>query len=128
MPDEPGWYPDPKGEANYRFYDGRKWTKSVAADRPDAEGTSDGPVVGGLMGLLDHRPERVPMAAEEDPEPLWGREQPLLDPNVDVSPPRQSAPAPPPPPPESAPAPPPPPPPPSSASAPPPPPPPPPRD
>jgi len=102
MPDEPGWYPDPKGEANFRFYDGRKWTKSVAAERPDAQVASDGPVVGGLMGLLDHRPERVPMGLEDDPEPLWGREQPLLDPVAETAPPPPpppSAPAPPPPPP-----------------------------
>ncbi len=116
MPEEPGWYPDPKGEANFRFYDGRKWTKSVAADRPDAtEEHDDGPVVGGLMGLLEHQPERIPMDAEGDLKPLWGKEQPLL------APPGASAPAaptpapppaaaPPPPPPPARPAPPPPPP------------------
>ena len=49
MPDEPGWYPDPKREANFRFFDGRKWTKSVAADRPGGAAGDEGPVVGGLM-------------------------------------------------------------------------------
>jgi hypothetical protein len=110
MPDEPGWYPDPKGEANFRFFDGRKWTKSVAADRPGGAAVEDGPVTGGLMGLLDHQPERVPMIAEGDPEPLWGKEQPLLNPPTAAP----AAPPPPPPPPAAAPPPPPPPPPPPS--------------
>jgi len=114
MPDEPGWYPDPKGEANFRFFDGRKWTKSVAADRPAGAEVDTGPVVGGLMGLLDHQPERMPMIAESDPEPLWGKEQPLLNPPPDAPPPTpppaQVAPPPPPPPPAADPPPPPPPP------------------
>ncbi len=120
MPDEPGWYPDPKGEANFRFFDGRKWTKSVAADPPNSATGDDGPVVGGLMGLLDHQPERMPMIAEGDPEPLWGKEQPLYTqaPTPPAAP--ETPPPPPPPPPRAAPPPPPPP-------APPPPPPPPPR-
>jgi len=126
MPDTPGWYPDPKGEANYRFFDGRKWTKSVAADPPVATEHDTGPVVGGLMGLLDHQPERIPMIAESDPEPLWGKEQPLYDPSpasapapAPAEPPAQAAPppppaAPPPPPPAADRPPPPPPPPPTS--------------
>ncbi len=123
MPDEPGWYPDPKGEANFRFYDGRRWTKSVAAESPTAEVTKDEPVVGGLMGLLEHQPERVPMGREDEPKPLWGKEQPLIEA------PEAAAPAPPPAPaaaPPPAPVAPPPPPPPAPKAAPPPPPPPPP--
>jgi hypothetical protein len=60
MPEEPGWYPDPKGEANFRFHDGRKWTKSVADAPPGAERPDDGPVEGGLLGLLAHQPVNQP--------------------------------------------------------------------
>jgi hypothetical protein len=72
MPDEPGWYPDPKGEANFRFYDGRRWTKSLAADLPDAVTEEQPPAVaGGLMGLLDVQPEFIPMEPEAPPAPRW---------------------------------------------------------
>jgi hypothetical protein len=68
MPEEPGWYPDPKGEANFRFYDGRKWTKSLAAEPPVVERPDDGPVEGGLLGLLAHQPVDPPIEPEQ-PEP-----------------------------------------------------------
>ena len=72
MPDEPGWYPDPKGEANFRFYDGRRWTKSLAADHARGRPGEQPPVVeGGLMGLLDVQPEFVPMEPEAPPPPRW---------------------------------------------------------
>ena len=127
MPDEPGWYPDPKGEANFRFYDGRRWTKSVAAQRPDAVAEEQPPVVaGGLMGLLDVEPEFIPMEPEAPPPPKWATTE-AQQRNPDAGQPRVQAPPPPPatpeataPPPAAAPPPPPPP-----AAAPPPPPPPP---
>jgi len=65
MPDEPGWYADPSGEANFRFYDGRKWTNSLAAEKPGEVREDDGPVVGGLMGLLEHQPINTPMEPEK---------------------------------------------------------------
>jgi hypothetical protein len=65
MPDEPGWYPDPKGQANFRFHDGRKWTNSVADDKPGEVRVDDGPVEGGLLGLLDHQPINTPMEPEK---------------------------------------------------------------
>jgi len=64
MPEEAGWYPDPKNEAPFRFYDGRKWTKSVADQQPGAERVDDGPVEGGLLGLLEHQPVNEPLQPE----------------------------------------------------------------
>jgi Protein of unknown function (DUF2510) len=108
MPDEPGWYPDPKGEANFRFYDGRRWTKSLAAERPDAVQEEQPPAVaGGLMGLLDVQPEFIPMEPEEAPAPRWAPAQ-APNPNMgqQVAPAAPPAPAPavapPPPPPPAA--------------------------
>ena len=123
MPEEPGWYPDPKGEANFRFYDGRKWTKTVAAEKPAAERPDDGPVEGGLMGLLDHMPVNRPMEPEAAPPPRYFDEHhpPTAEstapppPLPAEKPPPPPAQAPPPPPPPPAPTPPPPPPPPPPA-------------
>ena len=69
MPDEPGWYADPKGQANFRFYDGRKWTNSVAAEMPGEVREDDGPVEGGLLGLLDHQPINTPLEPEKPFQP-----------------------------------------------------------
>jgi Protein of unknown function (DUF2510) len=109
MPDEPGWYPDPKGEANYRFHDGRKWTKSVAEEPPNLVAEEDH-VEGGLLGLLEHQPENQPFADASTPPtpPPAAAPAPAAPP-----PPAAAAPPPPaaaPPPPPSAPPPPPPPP------------------
>jgi hypothetical protein len=72
MPDDPGWYPDPKGEANFRFYDGRRWTKSLAAEPPIPVQEEQPPAVaGGLMGLLEVQPEFIPMEPEAPPAPRW---------------------------------------------------------
>jgi hypothetical protein len=143
MPDEPGWYPDPRGEANFRFYDGRRWTKSLAAAMPEAVQEEQPPVVeGGLMGLLDVQPEFVPMEPEAPPPPRWASagaqernpnagqprqpaaSQPTAPPPAAAPPPVAAPPVAPPP---AAAAPPPPPPPPPAQAPPPPPPPPPPR-
>src|SRR3954470_20364469 len=105
MPDEPGWYPDPKNEAPFRFYDGRKWTKSVADQQPQAARVDDGPVEGGLMGLLEHERVNEPMPEVVRPTtgyvplgdhipltaPTWG---PLPDEIAEGTPP-PPAPAPP---------------------------------
>jgi hypothetical protein len=125
MPEEPGWYEDPKHEANFRFYDGRRWTKSVAERRPDMVEEEPPPAVaGGLLGLLDVQPEFIPMEPEAPPPPRWSTTAPQ-ERNPNAGQPRPSspgappavAPAPtpaaaPPPPPQAAPPPPPPPPPP----------------
>ena len=96
MPDEPGWYPDPKGEANLRFYDGRRWTKSVATELPEAAREEQPPVVaGGLMGLLDVQPEFIPMEPEAPPAPRWGSSE-AQQRNPDAGKPRVAAAAPPP--------------------------------
>ncbi len=110
MPDEPGWYPDPKGEANFRFYDGRRWTKSLAAERPEVVTEEQPPpLAGGLMGLLDVQPEFIPMEPEAPPPPKWASAQAQQrNPNAGqpiaaapaAAPP--SAPVPPPPPPAAA--------------------------
>ncbi len=121
MPEEPGWYEDPKHEANFRFYDGRRWTKSVAEQRPDmVQEEPPPPVAGGLMGLLEVQPEFVPMEPEAPPAPRWATAAPQErnpnagQPRADApgAPPAAAPPAPPPPPPQAAPPPPPPPPPP----------------
>ena len=116
MPEEAGWYPDPKNEAPFRFYDGRKWTKSVADQQPGADRVDDGPVEGGLLGLLEHQPVNEPL----DPElgrptttgyvpldahiplsaPAWAAPLPGAEPPVDPNwapPAAPTAPAPPPP-------------------------------
>src|SRR4029079_15189274 len=77
MPEEAGWYPDPKNEAPFRFYDGRKWTKSVADQQPQAERIDDGPVEGGLLGLLEH--ERVNAPQPEITRPASNGYIPLGD-------------------------------------------------
>lgn len=33
---QPGWYPNPSGEAGYRWWDGRSWTEHVRAPEPTA--------------------------------------------------------------------------------------------
>ena len=68
MPDEPGWYPDPKQEANFRFFDGRRWTKSLADSPPlPVDEEQPPPVAGGIMGLLEVQPEFVPLEPEAPP-------------------------------------------------------------
>jgi Protein of unknown function (DUF2510) len=110
MPEEPGWYPDPKEEANYRFYDGRKWTKSLAAEPPVAERPDDGPVEGGLLGLLEHQPVNTPLDPElHTPPPRTDPDAhvPLAPPAWSSVPVAETPPPPPPPPPPPAPPPPP---------------------
>lgn len=48
----PGWYPDPAGEATYRWWDGSAWTEGTHAGEQDA------------------RPGLIPEQLFRDPEPL----------------------------------------------------------
>ena len=96
MPDDPGWYADPKGEANFRFYDGRKWTNSVAVEKPGEVREDDGPVEGGLMGLLEHQPINTPLEPEKPFQPPAATPSPPPPP---PPPPQGHNPPPPPPPP-----------------------------
>ncbi|MGZ4709865.1 MAG: DUF2510 domain-containing protein [Acidimicrobiales bacterium] len=92
MPEEPGWYPDPKNEAPFRFFDGRKWTKSVADQQTGADRVDDGPVEGGLLGLLEHQPVNEPLPPEAN-RPAPGGYVPL-DQHIPLSAPSWAAPLP----------------------------------
>lgn len=45
-PSPPGWYPDPWGMAQFRWWDGRAWTANIAHGHGNAQAPS--PAVGGL--------------------------------------------------------------------------------
>jgi hypothetical protein len=57
---QPGWYPNPSGEAGYRWWDGRSWTEHVRAPEPSAP-----------LHQRDSVPRQAPTpAAQADPAPV----------------------------------------------------------
>jgi hypothetical protein len=62
----PGWYPDPAGEATYRWWDGDAWTEGTHAGEQDA------------------RPGLIPAQLFLDPEPRPAPEPPAAAPPVNI--------------------------------------------
>ena len=95
----PGWYPDPSGQGQYRYWDGRAWTSQVTggAAGPASPPGSRKPwlwfalamvVVGVLVVVLVWKPAQLLGAAPEDQNSArptgsqWNEQEPTNTPTV----------------------------------------------
>lgn len=87
---QPGWYPNPSGEAGYRWWDGRAWTEHVRGPErqaplhehtrvPEAAATPEpaaGPAPVPAPASVTEPETTVPTAAEADDKPAYGERIP----------------------------------------------------
>jgi len=73
----PGWYPDPAGQATYRWWDGDGWTEGTHAEEPlQAPAQGSAPTVAAEPIQLFADPEPVAPAPAAQPQPVVRRTAP----------------------------------------------------